>query len=229
MPVPPPLPSSVPTTVYINNIRNNQMASQNPSSVPTVIPNALPPLNNSINNSTPQWLPYNGGAGAGVSQIVAGSGITVTPTSGIGAVTVASSPASAYTVGMIMMWNSLVGIPTGWTACDGSVVNGYTTPNLTNRFVVQTGGTGTAYPTIGLTGGNGSVALTLDMLPDHTHGLQGQLNAQNLVTGTNTGFSSINPGGTSTSPSAPWVGGTAVPTLPPYYSLLYIIYVGVAP
>lgn len=228
MPVPPPFPSSVPTTVYVNNnLRNNQMASQNPSSVPTVLPNALPPLNNAINNSTPQWLPYNGGAGAGVSQIVAGSGITVTPTSGIGAVTVASSPASAYTVGMIMMWNSLVGIPTGWTACDGSVVNGYTTPNLTNRFVVQTGGTGTAYPTIGLTGGNGSVALTLNMIPDHTHSAVKQDTASGTTT---SGQSFCALGGETGGISNPgYTPGTPVPTLPPYYSLLYIIYVGVAP
>lgn len=231
MPVPPPFPSSVPTTVYVNNnLRNNQMASQNPSSVPTVLPNALPPLNNAINNSTPQWLPYNGGAGAGVSQIVAGSGITVTPTSGIGAVTVASSPASAYTVGMIMMWNSLVSIPTGWTACDGSVVNGYTTPNLTNRFVIQAGGTGTAYPSVGLTGGNSSVALTLNMIPDHTHNLPASVNSQNAATSSTSGISTCNPSGVSTGIADPgYTPGTPVPTLPPYYSLLYIIYVGVAP
>lgn len=203
------------------------MASQNPSTVPTVVPNALPPLNNAINNSTPQWLPYNGGAGVGVSQIVAGSGITITPTSGVGAVTVASSPASAYTVGMIMLWNSLVGIPTGWTACDGSIVNGYTTPNLTNRFVVQTGGSGTNYPTIGLSGGADACTLTVNMLPDHTHGAVQQDTASGTVTSGNS-FCALG-GTTGGINNAGYTPGTQVPTRPPYYSLLYIIYVGVAP
>jgi microcystin-dependent protein len=227
MPAPPPLPSTVPKTVYVNNnLYNYQMASQNPSSVPTVLPNALPPLNNAINNSTPQWLPYNGGAGTGVSAIVAGSGISITPPSGVGSVTVATVAASPYTVGMIMMWNSLVGIPTGWAPCDGSIVNGYTTPNLTNRFVVQAGGSGTAYPTIGLTGGNGSTVLTLNMIPDHTH--SGVI--QDTASGTATAGQSFaalgNTGGISNGGYTP---GTPVPTIPPYYSLLHIIYVGVAP
>jgi hypothetical protein len=228
MPVPPPFPSSVPTTVYVNNnLRNIQMASQNPSSVPSVIPNALPPLNNAINNSTPQWLPYNGGAGTGVSQIVAGSGISITPTSGVGAVTVATVAASPFSQGMVMLWDKVVSIPTGWVAANGQVANGYTTPNLANVFVV---GTGATYPTCGLGGGAASVALTLNMIPDHTHGLNGIINAQNCSPATNTDVSTCFPGGTSTGISnAGYTPGTPVPTLPPYYSMQYICYVGVAP
>jgi microcystin-dependent protein len=128
---------------------------------------------------------------------------------------------------MIMMWNSLVSIPTGWTACDGTIVNGYTTPNLTNRFVIQAGGTGSAYPSVGLTGGNGSVALTLNMIPDHTHGGTGL----GTDSGTKTlGFSFTNGSASTTGiNNVGYTPGTPVPTLPPYYSLLYIIYVGVAP
>jgi microcystin-dependent protein len=206
------------------------MASQNPSSVPTVLPNALPPINNAINNTTPQWLPYNGGAGTGVSAIVAGSGISITPTSGVGSVTVATVAASPYTVGMIMLWNSLVGIPTGWAPCDGAIVNGYTTPNLTNRFVVQTGGAGTNYPTIGLSGGADAVTLRINMIPDHTHTTLASVNSQNAALATNSGFSTCNPSGPTSGIANPgYTPGEQVPTRPPYYSLLYIIYVGVAP
>jgi microcystin-dependent protein len=203
------------------------MASQNPSSVPTVLPNALPPINNAINNTTPQWLPYNGGAGTGVSAIVAGSGISITPTSGVGSVTVATVAASPYTVGMIMLWNSLVGLPTGWVPCDGAIVNGYTTPNLTNRFVVQTGGSGTNYPTIGLSGGADACTLRIDMIPDHTHGGTGL----GTDSGTKTSGFSFTNGSSSTTGinNVGYTPGEQVPTRPPYYSLLYIIYVGVAP
>lgn len=225
MPVPPPLPSSVPTTVYINNIRNNQMASQNPSTVPTVIPNALPPLNNSINNSTPQWLPYNGGAGTGVSQIVAGSGISITPTSGVGAVTVATVAASPFVQGMVMLWDKVVSIPTGWAAANGQVANGYTTPNLANVFVV---GTGATYPTVGLGGGAASVSLSINMIPDHTHGGVGL--ATESAPNNPPAFSYASTSGNTTGISNPgYTGGVPVPTLPPYYSMQYICYVGVAP
>jgi len=226
MPVPPPLPSSVPTTVYVNNnLRNYQMASQNPSSVPSVVPNALPPLNNAINNSTPQWLPFNGGAGTGVSAIVAGSGISITPTSGVGSVTVATVAASPFSQGMVMMWDKVVSIPTGWAACNGAVVNGYTTPNIQDVFVV---GTGTTYPTCGLGGGAASVALTLNMIPDHTHGGVGlsTVSSDNSSGGYSYAATSQSTTGIS---NAGYTPGTAVPTLPPYYSMQYICYVGVAP
>ena len=161
-----------------------------------------------------------GGSG-GVTSIVAGTNITINPLSGLGAVTINASP---YTVGMVMMWNSLVGIPTGWSACDGTVVNGYTTPNLTNRFVIQAGGTGTAYPSVGLMGGNGSVALTLNMIPDHTH--TGTLLGADSGTKT-AGFSFASGTSTGGINNVGYTPGTPVPTLPPYYSLLFIVYVGV--
>jgi len=201
------------------------MASQNPSTVPVLVPSAIPALANFKNQDSSVWS--TSGGPVGVSQIVAGSGIAVGPTGGTGVVTVSTVAASPYTVGMIMMWNSLVSIPTGWTACDGTVVNGYTTPNLTNRFVIQAGGTGSAYPSVGLTGGNGSVTLTLNMIPDHTHGAVKQDTASGTVTSGNS-FCAL--GGDTAGISNPgYVAGTPVPTLPPYYSLLYIIYVGVAP
>ena len=79
------------------------MSTQQPSSVPVVVPNALPALSNSINQDTSYWALANGG-GSGVSQLVAGSGITLDPSGGTGVVTVATVAASPFAQGMIMMW-----------------------------------------------------------------------------------------------------------------------------
>jgi hypothetical protein len=201
------------------------MASQNPSSVPLVLPNALPPLNNAINNSTPQWLPYNGGAGVGVSQIVAGSGIAVSPTNGVGNVTVSTVASSPFAQGMVMLWDKVVSIPTGWALCNGATVNGYVTPSIQDVFVV---GTGTTYPTCGLGGGAASVALTLNMIPDHTHGGVGLSTVSSPVDTGGYSYAS-NSSSTTGISNAGYTPGTAVPTLPPYYSMTYICYVGVAP
>jgi microcystin-dependent protein len=65
-------------------------------------------------------------------------------------------------VGGIIMWSGTA-IPSGWALCDGKTVNGRTTPNLTGRFIV--GGT---VNTIGITGGQNSVALTKENLPSFT-------------------------------------------------------------
>lgn len=79
-----------------------------------------------------------------------------------GIVGVAASSVSAFTSGMILMWAGSIGsIPSGWYLCDGT--NG--TPNLTDRFVI---GAGSSY-SVGSTGGVGSVTLTTNNLPAHTH------------------------------------------------------------
>jgi len=135
------------------------------------------------------------------------------------------APVSPFTQGMVMMWDKLGSFPTGWYLCDGGTYNGYVTPTLINRFVVLAGGTGSAYPTVGLGGGAGSTLLTLNMLPDHTHGSV----TQDTISGTATsGQSFCALGGTTGGiNSAGYVAGTPVPTLPPYYSLAYICYCGV--
>lgn len=159
-----------------------------------------------------------------VSQIVAGnSSIVVDPSGGTGVVTLTVPPPifppSEFAPGMVMMYSTLAAPPvppTGWLICNGQPG----TPDLRDRFII---GAGLSWA-VTQTGGAASTVLTLNMIPDHTHGLQGQLNAQNLVTGTNTGFSSINPGGTSTGiNSAGYTPGTPVPTVPPFYALFYII------
>ena len=196
------------------------MSTQQPSSVPVVVPNALPALSNSINQDTSYWALANGG-GSGVSQLVAGSGITLDPSGGTGVVTVATVAASPFAQGMIMMWDKTSSFPPGWFICDGTVHNGYTTPTLLDKFVLSVG---PSNPTVGLGGGAASVALTLDMLPDHTHGAIKQDTASGTAT---SGQSFAALGGNTLGISGGWVGGTNVPTLPPYVTYAYICYCGI--
>ena len=194
----------------------------------------------------------SGGSGA-VTSIVAGTGMTISPTTGVGDVTVnnggvlqvlagsnvtvTSTPvnnglgyctvnALPFFPGMIMMYNALppTVLPLNWFLCDGGTYNGFITPDLRDKFVICTG---PANPTIGLTGGAVSQTLTLNMIPDHTHDLNGQINATNAAVNPGSGISTCGPGGTSTGISnAGYTPGTPVPTLPPYISMAYICYCG---
>jgi len=214
MPVPPPFPSSVPTTVYANNnLRNYQMASQNPSSVPTVLPNALPPVANAINNTTPQWLSHYATTGAGgVSQLTAGTGITLTPAGGTGVVSVAVS--SPFFRGMIMPYVGTTAPSADWAICDGTTAG---VPDLRGQFII---GTSVDYA-FGTYGGASSVALTVNMLPDHIHGSAGLSSTSGNSGGG--GFSFAQAGNTSGITSPGYTPGTPVPILPPYKSLNYIM------
>ena len=126
---------------------------------------------------------------------------------------------SPFVTGMIILWADPLGTglaPTGWAFC----VGGPGIPDLRDRFVVGAGG---AY-TLNDTGGADDHLLTLDNLPDHTHDGTGQLVTPG-VSGTNSGggFSFTNGSFVTGGIAAPWVGGTPVPTIPPYYALYYII------
>jgi hypothetical protein len=58
-------------------------------------------------------------------------------------------------VGGIIMWSGAVAnIPTGWALCNGQVVNGNTTPNLLDRFII---GAGSATYNPGSTGGSSTI------------------------------------------------------------------------
>jgi len=83
-------------------------------------------------------------------------------------------------IGAIMAWYQGT-IPTGWYVCDGAAHNGYTTPNLVERFIIGAGGSynpgdtggpgswnGTITPTASVTIGDHT--LTTDELPVHAHG-----------------------------------------------------------
>ena len=85
-------------------------------------------------------------------------------------------------IGAIMGWAGQdSAVPTGWYVCDGNAHDGYTTPNLIERFIIGAGG---SY-SVGATGGpgswNGTITptgnvvvgnhiLTTSELPSHAHG-----------------------------------------------------------
>lgn len=133
-----------------------------PSSVPVVVPNALPATANYVNNNTANWALNGAVAPSGVTSIVAGTNITISPTTGVGAVTVsASAAASPFVRGMIVPFVGTVA-PTGWAICDGTTTG---VPDLRGRFIL---GASATYP-FGASGGAATQTLVVNNLPDHTH------------------------------------------------------------
>lgn len=94
--------------------------------------------------------------------------------------------------GIILMWSgTLDTIPTGWALCNGQVISGFTTPDLTKKFIMGAGPSylGQAIPgytsyTPGTTGGKTSIT----DVPTHTHGYVGTTGFNN-VQHTHTGSS----------------------------------------
>jgi microcystin-dependent protein len=77
----------------------------------------------------------------------------------------------AAPVGSIVMWSGTsVDQPDGWAFCDGSVVNGYRTPDLRGRFIVGSGaGPGLSERRVGATGGSEVHWLDPSEAPQHDH------------------------------------------------------------
>jgi hypothetical protein len=83
-------------------------------------------------------------------------------------------------VGGIIMWSGTT-VPSGWALCDGGTANGFTTPNLSGRFIVgyaasnisynQPGNLSQGAAVKGKTGGADSVKITNANLPVHDHGV----------------------------------------------------------
>jgi microcystin-dependent protein len=79
-------------------------------------------------------------------------------------------------VGTVIMWaGTVAAIPAGWALCNGQVVNGNTTPNLTDRFIV---GAGTAFAP-GYTYGNINTALSYSGRVGGTYLAQAQMPVHN--------------------------------------------------
>ena len=71
--------------------------------------------------------------------------------------------------GLIAMWSgSHTAVPTGWTLCNGTTVNGLVTPDLRGRFIVGYSGSGD-YSSVGNRGGADKVSLSPEQLPKHRH------------------------------------------------------------
>ena len=136
------------------------------------------------------------------------------------------------------MWNGTIAeaiaLEPGWALCDGRSVNGKTTPDLRDKFIVgATSGGDNVYPGVGVgqTGGSADaivVSHTHDITDNgHTHNIT--LNRGNLVQ--SGGADSFRDGGSSASISTSTTGiiinstGTSETNanLPPYYALAFIM------
>lgn len=74
---------------------------------------------------------------------------------------------SILPTGIILMWSGQANnIPTGWLICDGATTDGFTTPDLTNKFVL---GAGLQGPVPGTTGGSSTISGTTASGGDHNH------------------------------------------------------------
>jgi len=146
-------------------------------------------------------------------------------------------------IGGIIMWSGAVdAIPQGWNLCDGS--NG--TPNLSGRFVVGYDAADADYDAIGETGGAKGVILTEAQMPQHNHSGTAvvpphthNINSDGGSTysnGSNARKESDNSGVITTQLSvtlnAPVTtvnkgGNASHENRPPFFTLAYIIFIGV--
>ena len=117
-------------------------------------------------------------------------------------------------IGGIILWSGAASaIPAGWALCNGS--NG--TPDLRGRFVIGAGG---SY-SVGNTGGEESVTLTLNQIPAHSHSI-GVASIATKSGGTfRAGTGNYYSGIAGSTDSAG--GGKAHNNLPPYYALCYLM------
>lgn len=171
-------------------------------------------------------------------------GLGSSATKNVGTKSSEVAPGVAMPIGAILIWSgSHASIPEGWKLCDGQ--NG--TPNLSGRFVVGYSSTDSDFNLVNKVGGGKNVTLQANNLPNHTHEVNDpghihdfQLNTEKVGTGNQNGLSRqhVDSGeyrgktkNTTTGITIKNSGGKEVPdainTLPPYYTLCYIMYVGV--
>ena len=160
---------------------------------------------------------YNASSNVVTAGTFSGSGSSLTSlnASNLGTGTVADarlSNSSLFVQGMIMMYTGSTA-PSGWAICNGQ--NG--TPDLRDRFIV---GAGSAY-SIGNTGGQNSVTLTVNQIPAHTH------TYERTDVGINVNDrpwpASNNDCDMTTQNTSSTGGGQAHENRPPYYALMFIV------
>ena len=160
---------------------------------------------------------YNASSNVVTAGTFSGSGSSLTSlnASNLQSGTVADarlSNSSLFVQGMIMMYTGSTA-PSGWAICDGQ--NG--TPDLRDRFIV---GAGSAY-SIGNTGGQNSVTLTVNQIPAHTH------TYERTDVGINVNDrpwpASNNDCDMTTQNTSSTGGGQSHENRPPYYALMFIV------
>lgn len=162
--------------------------------------------------------------------------------------TIAPLKQQSTPVGGIIMWSGAINaIPQGWKLCDGSEG----TPNLSGRFIVGYDAADADYDGIGETGGAKQVQLSEAQMPQHSHtgtaavpphkhtlpktvyskvGASGDSNT--FTNKDNTGAVDVTETMNSPTLSAPVTtankgGSEAHENRPPYFTLAYIIFMGV--
>lgn len=146
--------------------------------------------------------------------------------------------------GGIIMWSGAISaIPAGWRLCDGGAINGMTTPNLQDKFIV---GAGNTYA-VATTGGSadavvvahGHTAIVTD--PGHSHNWgYGTERDDDGTGGSNREFTETAATNAPASPAPILPNSTGITVtinstgesginknLPPYYALAYIMYGGI--
>ena len=155
-----------------------------------------------------------------------------------GRVTAAASGSAATNIplgGIIMWYGASNAIPSGWSLCDGTTVNGYATPNLKDKFVV---GAGNSYA-VNATGGSTTDTVTISgsdtvnisgsdsvTISGNTGGVQtggGGQPFQNGSTGHTHSFSGTANVNITASDTVNITGSDTVNTVPPYHALCYIM------
>jgi len=121
--------------------------------------------------------------------------------------------------GAIILWSGAAdAIPTGYVLCDGN----NSTPNLSGRFVVGYSASDSDYD-VNDTGGEVTVALTLNQIPSHTHSYVGHTypgsGPEQNQSGGPEDRTSFNVNKTTGSAG----GGQPHENRPPYYALCYIM------
>ena len=156
-----------------------------------------------------------------------------------GRVTAAASGSAATNIplGGIIMWYGSTGtIPSGWSLCDGTTVNGYATPNLRDRFVIGAGNSyavnatgGSTTDTVNISGSDTvSISASDNVTISGTTGAPVSSNLYGLgdVGGSNKHVHSFSGSATvniSASDTVNISGSDTVNTIPPYYALCYIM------
>ena len=178
---------------------------------------------------------------ATVGTIAVGSAATTSAVVATSAGLFQKIDAAPIPKGGIILWSGAINaIPAGWRLCDGGTINGMTTPNLQDMFVVGAGNTyavdvtggskdavvvahtHTGNTTNNVTNINGRVATTLGTSPGGPLSFeegQGTPDWRTIVTNSITHNHTLNILTTGSS-------GTNK-NLPPYYALAYIMYGGI--
>ena len=132
-------------------------------------------------------------------------------------------------VGTILLWSGAPGdIPAGWALCDGQIVNGRQTPNLSGRFVVGYDAADSDYDAPGKYGGEKTHTLLVSEMPSHYHSysfkgadLDGGWDSDNYFYDASRHYNDDKHNNTRNTDSAG--GDKPHENRPPYYVLCYIM------